>query len=220
MLRVSRPSIWRETYLPSGTLHLFPNCVRVERRLRAFAPRRRDGVCGRPPLWPAGDPVAEGAACVRPGVSPPVRRPDARCRNPSSVVCRSFRCFGQAGHVPESLPAARERATFALSNSASSILIPLAPIMRGQRRKRGTRRNAATRPASGRGSIWRTSTAWRPGTIGGSMPPRPGQFFERELSHRKFVVHFACFRRTLSMIPQEIATRRARPPRSPFHGQG
>ena len=25
----------------------------------------------------------------------------------------------------------------------------------------------------------------RPGTIGGSKPPRPGQFFERELSHRK-----------------------------------
>ena len=81
-------SFWRETSLRSGTLHPFPSCAGDERRLRACALRRRDGVCGRPPLWPAGDPVAEGAACVRPAVSPPVRRPDARCRGPSSVVCR------------------------------------------------------------------------------------------------------------------------------------
>ena len=27
-----------------------------------------------------------------------------------------------------------------------------------------------------RGSIWHASTAWRPGTIGGSKPPRPGFF--------------------------------------------
>ncbi len=59
-----------------------------------------NGVCGRPPLWPAGDPAAEGAACVRPVASPPVRRPDARCRGPSSVVCRQVRRFGRACRMP------------------------------------------------------------------------------------------------------------------------
>ena len=104
--------------------------------------------------------------------------------------------------------------------SASSIIIPLAPVFRGQWRKRGTLRNAATRPASGRGSIWRASTAWRPGTNGGTMPPRPGQFFEREPGHRKLDVRFACFRRASSMIRKEIATRSSTTPRSLFHGRG
>ena len=123
-----RPAfVWRETFIRSGTLHPFPNCAGVERRLRACALRRRDGVCGRPPLWPAGDPAAKGAACVRPAVSPPVRRPDARCRGPSSVVCRQVRRFGRACRMPESMAEA------------------------------GTLRNAATQPASGCGSIWRAS---------------------------------------------------------------
>ena len=80
--------IWRETLPTLDTLQLFPSCTGVERCLRAFVSRIRDGVRGRPPLWPAGDPVAEGAACARPVVSPPVRRPDARGGCPSSVACR------------------------------------------------------------------------------------------------------------------------------------
>ena len=91
---------WRETFPTLDTLHPFPSCAGVERRLRAFAPRRRDGVRGRPPLWPAGDPVAEGEACAKPVVSLPVRRPDARGCSPPSVACRSFRRFGQACQVP------------------------------------------------------------------------------------------------------------------------
>ena len=81
---------------------------------------------------------------------------------------------------------------------------------------------AECRHAAGerRGSIWRASTAWRPGTNGGSMPPRPGQFFEREPGHRKLDVRFACFRRASSMIRKEIATRSSTTPRSPFHGRG
>ena len=54
----------------------------------------------------------------------------------------------------------------------------------------GRLRSAATRPTSGRGSIWRASTAWRPDANGGSMPPRPGQLFEREPGRRKLDVHF------------------------------
>ena len=90
-----RPSIWHETFLPLSTPHPLPSCAGVERRLRAFAPRNRDGVRGRPPLWPAGDPVAQSVACVRPVVSPPVRRPDVRGCSPLSVADRTFRRDGR-----------------------------------------------------------------------------------------------------------------------------
>ena len=164
----------------------------VERRLRAA-------------------PVAEGTACVK---------PDARCRSPSSVVCRQVRRFGRACQMPESLSAAQEWTTFPAFGPASSIIIPLAPVFRGQWRKRGTRRNAATRPASGHGSIWCASTAWQQGVIGSSMSPRPGKFFVREPGHRKLDVHFACFRRASSMIQKEITTQRPMSFRNPFHDRG
>ena len=63
--------LWRETSLRSGTLHPFPSCAGVERRLRACALRRRDGVCGRGPrcgplaiLWRRAR-LASGWLCRR-----------------------------------------------------------------------------------------------------------------------------------------------------------
>ena len=99
--------IWHETFLPLSTPHPLPSCAGVERRLQAFAPRNRDGVRGRPPLWPAADPVAQSVACVRPVVSPPVRRPDVRGCSPSSVADRTFRRFGRACQAPVLKPAAQ-----------------------------------------------------------------------------------------------------------------
>ena len=61
--------IWHETLLPPGAPQPVPSRTGVERRLRAVAPRKRDGVRGRPPFWPAGDPVAQSVACVRPAVA-------------------------------------------------------------------------------------------------------------------------------------------------------
>ena len=78
--------IWHEAFLPPGTTQT--------------APRGRDGVRGRPPFRPAGDPVAQSVAGVRPAVSPPVRRPDARSCSPSSVAGRQVRRFGRACQAP------------------------------------------------------------------------------------------------------------------------
>ena len=47
-----------------------------------------------------------------------------------------------------------------------------------------------------------------------------GTVFERALSHQKSEVRFARFRCASFTLPQEIATRPARPPRKPFHGRG
>ena len=55
--------IWHETFPTLDTLHPFPSCAGVERRLRAFAPRSRDGVRGRPPLRRAR--LAPGRSCRR-----------------------------------------------------------------------------------------------------------------------------------------------------------
>ena len=41
----NEPPIWRETSLPSGTLRPDPVALGL------------NGVCGRPPLWLAGDPI-------------------------------------------------------------------------------------------------------------------------------------------------------------------
>ena len=113
--------IWHETFLPLGTPQPIPSCAGAERRLRAFALRNRDGVRGRPPFWPAGDPVAQSVACVRPTVSPPVRRPDVRGCSPSSVVGRQFRRFGRACQAPTSKPAARGWTAFMGSGCSSAL---------------------------------------------------------------------------------------------------
>ena len=76
---------------------------------------------GRPPFRPAGDPVAQSAACVRPTVSPPVRRPDVRGCGPSSVVGRQFRRFGRACQAPASKPAAQGRTAFMGSCCSSAL---------------------------------------------------------------------------------------------------
>ena len=113
--------IWHETFLPLVTPQPIPSCAEAERRLRAFALQNRDGVRGRPPFRPAGDPVAQSAACVRPTVSPPVRRPDVRGCSPSSVVGRQFRRFGRACQAPASKPAAQGRAAFMVSGCSSAM---------------------------------------------------------------------------------------------------
>ena len=81
----------------------------------------------------------------------------------------------------------------------------------------GRRQQQAKARASGAGQFGMRP---RQGTIGGSKPPRPEQFFERELGHRKLDVHFVCFRRASSMIPKEIATQSAKMLRNPFHRRG
>ena len=77
---------------------------------RLVLPRAGMAFAGCPsPLWPAGDPVAQSVACVRPVVSPPVRQPDVRGCSPSFVVDRQFRKFGRACQVPVSKSAAQGR---------------------------------------------------------------------------------------------------------------
>ena len=76
---------------------------------------------GRPPFWPAGDPVAQSVACVRPVVSPPVRRPDVRGCSPPSVVGRQFRRFGRACQASALKPAAQGR-TASMGSARSSAL--------------------------------------------------------------------------------------------------
>ena len=112
---------WHETFLRPGTPQPLPSRTEVERRLRAFAPQKRDGGRGRPPFWPAGDPVAQSVACVRPVVSPPVRRPDVRGCSPPSVVGRQFRRFGRACQAPALKPAAQGR-TASMGSARSSAL--------------------------------------------------------------------------------------------------
>ncbi len=43
-----KQAIWHETFLPLGTTKPVPSYYGVERRLRAFASRNRDGACKRP----------------------------------------------------------------------------------------------------------------------------------------------------------------------------
>ena len=90
-------------------------------RLRAFAPRNKDGVRGRPPFWPAGDPVAQSVACVRPAVSPPIRRPGVRGYSPSSVADRQVRRFGRACQAPTLKSAAQGRSAFMVSGCSSAM---------------------------------------------------------------------------------------------------
>ncbi len=114
-------SIWHETFLPLDTPPPIPSRTGVERHPQTFAPRSRDGVRGRPPFWPAGDPVAQSVACVRPVVSPPVRRPDVRGCSPPSVVGRQFRRFGRACQASASKPAAQGRTAFKGSTRSSAL---------------------------------------------------------------------------------------------------
>ena len=76
---------------------------------------------GDPPFWPAGDPVAQSVACVRPVVSPPVRRPDVRGCSPPSVADRQFRRFGRACQASASKPAAQGRTAFMGSGCSSAL---------------------------------------------------------------------------------------------------
>ena len=60
-------------------------------------------------------------ACVRPVVSPPVRRPDVRGCSPPSVVGRQFRRFGRACQASALKPAAQGR-TGSMGSARSSAL--------------------------------------------------------------------------------------------------
>ena len=113
--------IWHETFLPPVALRPAPSRTGAGRHLRAFAPRSRDGVRGRPPFRPAGDPVARSMACVRPVVSPPVRRPDVRGCCPSSVAGRQVRRSGRACQAPALKPAAQGRTAFMGSGCSSAL---------------------------------------------------------------------------------------------------
>ena len=58
-------------FLPLSASQSLPSCAGVERRLRAFAPRNRDGVRGRPRFGPSAIPLrrawlASGRLCRRP----------------------------------------------------------------------------------------------------------------------------------------------------------
>ena len=77
--------LWHETFLPLGTTQPVPRCSGVERRLRASAPRNRDGVRGRPPFWPSwrshcAERGLHQAGCV-------AARPAAGCSRLQSFIC-------------------------------------------------------------------------------------------------------------------------------------
>ena len=181
--------IWRETSIRSGTLHPFPSCAGVERRLRACALRRRDGVCGRPPLWPAGDPVAEarlasGRLCHRLSGG----------RMLVAVVLHLLcadKSAGSVGHVK----------------------------CRSRWWKRRTLKNAATPPGERARVDLVCVRGLAAGYKRSLILPRPGQFFVHELDHRKLDGRFACIRRTSSIVRKEIVTRSATTPRNPFHSR-
>ena len=90
--------LWYETFSSAGHTSTLPQLCRgrtASADLRSPEPGWRSQA---PPIRPAGDPVAQSVACVRPTVSPPVRRPNVG----EAAVLRLLRTdssAGLAGHV-------------------------------------------------------------------------------------------------------------------------